>query len=291
MKSTSPGKLKGAELADLQCLISESLLDDSLAGHLEHVGISRPVVLQSIGELLSFGRLHGMAWTNDVIVRLVIHLSPPEAIRYDTFSRSPRWKLVKEYLEGALHLKSVITERLSRKIAEVLESLEIERDNSVSRFKDRLLERQKGRCGVCGIKFRSLERRIDLLKPHFESWEELTQPEVDHREPISGLGNNDPSNLQVLCRLCNWGKGFGLVPSALEEYEYAAVGVELVPRVYRARVAYLVMSRDGRCVVCDRTAVEVELTLGKVVSKGGYTISNLRTFCVDCSVESRNIKV
>lgn len=272
------------EVSDLQCLLAESLTDQNLGLALENAGLSASEVSQILLRFLSFKDVQQSALRSDLAIRVALHLSPPHAVRYNSLSPIPRWKLVSTYISVQLRIKSPHVERLSRRIAELLDRLEVERDLMLSAYRDRLIARQGNLCACCGFRFGSGSegRQDDLLKPYAESWEELTRPEVDHINPISGTGDNDFRNLQVLCRLCNWGKGFGLVPTATEELKYAAMSVEEIPRAHRARVFYLALARQRACFGCARDWRAMELTVEKVCDGGCLVLSNLRTICLEC---------
>ena len=122
----------------------------------------------------------------------------------------------------------------------------------------------------------------DPYKPYFESPDELLTMEVDHREAVSGLGTNIVDNLQLLCRLCNAGKGDGLGVDVRQEARFAGTPILDVPRSHRARMLFAVIDRDDRkCTVCE--SAETELTVRPVVRDGAYVRSNLYTVCFDCA--------
>jgi hypothetical protein len=121
----------------------------------------------------------------------------------------------------------------------------------------------------------------DAYKPYYEAPEELLRPEVDHIEAISALGTNTLSNLQVLCRLCNAGKGRGLGLNLRDEVRYAGTPIGEISRAHRCSLVYYVIRRDGqRCTRCDGTLDE--LTIRPIVDSGAIVRSNLRTVCTAC---------
>jgi 5-methylcytosine-specific restriction endonuclease McrA len=269
-------------LANLILLLSESILDERLVIDYEEVGLTSSSVTQCVHRFLSFDFTHLDSTQRDAVIRLVVHLSPPEAIIYDSLNPKPRWSLINNYILSSYGVNPEICERISRKIAVVLDVLETERRSEIRGFRDRLMQVQRGRCASCGFLFGKTASYIDLYKPYFESWDELTEAEVDHIKPVSGLGDNSLKNLQLLCRLCNWGKGFGLVPSALEEYRFAALPLASIERYHRSRCFYYVVSRDRKCQVCGSESNSLELTVRKINLPGPYAISNLRAICRNC---------
>lgn len=273
-------------LADLVFLLSEGILDERLVGVYDSIGLSNSSVTQCVHRFLSFDFAHLDSTQRDAVIRLAIHLSPPDAILYDSLNPKPRWSLIKSYMVNAYGVNEEICERIARKIAVILDVLETERRSEIRGFRDRLAQVQKGRCASCGFLFGRTLKYVDEYKPYFESWGELTEPEVDHVKPVSGLGDNSIGNLQLLCRLCNWGKGFGLVPTALEEYRFAALPIAAIERYHRSRCFYYVVSRDRKCQICGSEGTSVELTVRKVNLPGPYAISNLRAICRCCLDES-----
>jgi hypothetical protein len=126
-----------------------------------------------------------------------------------------------------------------------------------------LERRQNARCAVCGIPLVSGVR-----------------PRVDHILPISLRGLDDLSNFQLLCHLCNAGKGgYPHWIAAAPFFHVCKGGPDL-------RVRYCVLSRDESCCTqdtCDETARSSELRTVMVIGieKGGRVLfDNLRTVCV-----------
>jgi hypothetical protein len=270
------------KLVDLKLLLSESIIDQGLVSQFEGLGLSVLTVTQVVHRFLSFDLAHLSSTQRDAVIRLAIHLSPPEAIRYDAYTVKSRWMLIRDYISSNHLVNPDICERVSRKIAGILETLEIERNAASSGYKQKLFSIQKGRCRTCGFLFRSTQQYRDPYKPYYESWEELTTEEVDHKTPICGLGDNQLSNLQLLCRLCNWGKGVGIVPSAIEEYKFAAEDVASIDRYHRCRCFFNAVIRDRNCVVCGGSPETIELTVRKEICNGPYSTSNLRAICRSC---------
>jgi 5-methylcytosine-specific restriction endonuclease McrA len=126
---------------------------------------------------------------------------------------------------------------------------------------DRLIlqTRQKNRCGLCGSRL------------YFNK-----NPHVDHIVPISRLGTNKITNLQLLCSRCNLGKGAHLGwPLAAPFYED-----QISPKV-----RYFVLSRSkGNCQIpmCMNTSLNSELRINTKISRGEggrNTLDNLIAIC------------
>lgn len=64
-----------------------------------------------------------------------------------------------------------------------------------------VLERQGGRCNICGA---ALRRSSDVPK-HAFSKDRVTM-EIDHRVPVDRGGDSGPDNFQALCHYCNKSK-------------------------------------------------------------------------------------
>lgn len=216
-------------------------------------------------------------------IRLALHLAPRSAICYERSNPRPRWKLIFTHLVSTLGRDPSGAEALAREIALVLDSWDSER-SLVTGHLNYLMSRDGPQCRNCKVSFVSDPvslRNKDVYKPFFLAPDELLRPEVDHIEAISALGTNVLSNLQILCRLCNAGKGAGLGLDVREEIKYAGRMVESAPRSHRCKLVYYVIARDDRrCQQCGDDSDE--LTIRPIVMSGGLLRSNLRTVCVRC---------
>jgi 5-methylcytosine-specific restriction endonuclease McrA len=218
-------------------------------------------------------------------LRLALHLAPAAAINYDSGNPTARWRLVHDYLVSVFARDPDQTKVLARDIALVLDNWDRKRAD-VTRHRDFLIRRDGPYCAACQVRFLAsppvtLSARDDF-KPYYTSPEELLSIEVDHIEAISGLGTNVLSNLQLLCRLCNSGKGDGLGVEIRMEARYAGAQISEVPVAHRARMFYYVIDRDGHyCALCGSSGEE--LTVRPLVPTGGYIRSNLQAVCVDCA--------
>jgi hypothetical protein len=218
-------------------------------------------------------------------LRLALHLSPGRAVAYDPANPAPRHRLIETFITEHFGIEREEASPLARDVAHTLSVWDEDRASVIANA-DRLLQRQYHRCAHCGVDFRSAPWTLttkDAYKPYHEAREELLRPEVDHIEAISLLGTNDLANLQVLCRLCNLGKGDGLGISVREELTQARTPISLLPRGYRIRAFYATVLRDKkRCKMCDNSRSNSELTVRLRHAQGSYVRSNLHTVCVRC---------
>ena len=122
----------------------------------------------------------------------------------------------------------------------------------------------------------------DAHKPYYHSPEELRSLEVDHIDAVSALGTNAVENLQLLCRLCNWGKGDGLGVEVRAEAQYAGCAIRNVGMRHRAAMLYYTIERDaGMCGLCSSSSNE--LTVRPLLDSGCFVRSNLHAVCVECA--------
>jgi hypothetical protein len=222
-------------------------------------------------------------WKFELRLRLALHLAPVSAIKYDHANPTPRWELVRDHLVRHFERDPVECERLARDVAVTLENWEHER-RDVTAHRSFLIRRDGATCRHCHVRFGSTPvtvRTGDEFKPYFKSPDELLMMEVDHVEAISALGTNAVENLQLLCRLCNFGKGDGLGLDVRREAHYAGRSIAGIPIQHRATMLYYVIARDNRrCRRCD--GEDLELTIRPLVASGGFLRSNLQATCVAC---------
>jgi hypothetical protein len=217
-------------------------------------------------------------------LRLALHLAPASAIGYERSNPLPRWRLISDHLVSYFDRDRSQCESLAREIATLLDNWDRER-RAVAGHRAFLAQRDGPRCRNCRVEFGTAPRSLlvgDIYKPYVEAPDELLSVEVDHREAVSGLGTNAVENLQLLCRLCNGGKGDGLGLGVRQEARFAGVAVTEIPRAHRCRMLYYVLERDRcRCFQCgdDR---DNELTIRPLIETGAFVRSNMRTVCFGC---------
>ena len=218
-------------------------------------------------------------------IRLAVHLSPRSALAYDRSDTRPRWRIIHKHLVDNFQRDPLSSEPLARAVAVVLDNWDRAREQ-VTNHRTTLLRRDGNRCKHCHVEFSRTPTPDSVLikdefKPYFRSPEELLTPEVDHVESVSTLGTNALSNLQILCRLCNAGKGDGLGINTRDEIKFAVHALEDFPIAHRCRLIYYVISRDNNaCTSCGSD--DQELTIRPIIAEGALVRSNLRTVCTLC---------
>lgn len=124
-----------------------------------------------------------------------------------------------------------------------------------------LERRQGGRCACCGTILTS-----------------AIQPHIDHVRPIMLGGDDDTSNMQILCEQCNLGKG------ALLHWVMAAPWFSIQTQI-TARSRYCTLARHrSRCshAQCSNTAQTSELHVSLRIPRalGGRPVfDNLQVLC------------
>ncbi|WP_158056013.1 HNH endonuclease [Halorussus halophilus] len=210
-------------------------------------------------------------------LRLAMHLCPAEAIDYKKTNPLPRHEIIRDYLTNELGYDRNIVDRLSRDLHNILDSWDAQR-GTVAHQKDTLLTDQEYRCANCHISFRGTKFTGDCIR---ELGPDKPIPHIDHIEPVSSFGTNDPDNLQILCSFCNRGKGRGLGVDVKKEMKYAASNITDIPEKHRMEVYYYVInSNDSECAICG--GKDCFLTIRKVQDGGGFARSNLEAICLDC---------
>lgn len=246
---------------------------------------------QRIGKALKLDRLLERNYIFQMKLRLAMHLSPKEAIEYDSKNPISRDELIKKYLETNFTLCSQTADSFARELAVVLRNYDLSR-KSTRHHMDVLLARQVYKCASCNLDFQddsrvTLEEEkgeegTDLFKPYYygEGPSFWMLPEVDHIEPVSGFGSNTLDNLQVLCALCNRGKDDGFGVKIVNERKYAADDIFRIPHAHRIRMFYYRLEMDDyTCTMCKN---KKELTVRKIHEDGGFLLSNVYSVCYDC---------
>ncbi|WP_084968982.1 HNH endonuclease [Prescottella equi] len=218
-------------------------------------------------------------------LRLALQLAPVGAIAYQQQNPVPRWRIIHDHLtEEYVDVDSNLLETLARRIAVTLTSWQTQRA-STTPLRREVVRRAKNRCHACHFDFAQRSSpallELDHYKPYFLSPEELTSQEIDHILAISGVGTNDLTNLQLLCRWCNSGKGDGLGVDIRQEARFAAVATADIPRSHIATLFYLVLARDE--FLCTHCQGGNELTIRRSHEDRGFVASNLRATCYQCA--------
>lgn len=266
-----------ASLLDRMALGSRSTWDED-AGESRFAlsrALARLSLNEEIEEHLNF----------EVRLRLAMHLSPANALAYNPANPSSRVALIRDYLISDLNVPEEGAEELAKDVSRLLYLWDEERE-PLGKLRQRSLAKKALNCAHCRVSMDSVHHahiaeRRDEYKPLFMDLAWLT-PELDHIDAVSALGTNSPTNLQLLCRFCNRGKGSGLGMRVETEMAHAGTHVNQQSAGHRATMLYYVILRDHReCQACG--CVDKELTIRPIQDRGGYIRTNLRTYCYSCA--------
>ena len=270
----------------LRNVIDMLVLSDSIVGD-ELVESLRAPAFSFVETFLKSRSLVERDQRQRLRLKLALHLAPPEAIAYEVVNPTPRWKLVEQHLIDNLGRSTVEVVMLSKEVAATLKSWQEERQG-VAGFKADLLQRDGSTCRACHIEFDSNSAKsivtADPYKPYFDAdpSSPMNCATVDHVEPVSGFGSNNLDNLQLLCRLCNQGKGAFDPPLLKHEAEFAALPIEQIRWGHRAKLLYFALEAgEFSCALCGTS--DAELTARKVTLRGAIVSTNLQAVCYACT--------
>lgn len=231
----------------------------------------------------------------DLAVRLRVALSlcPADALTHRRSDRVSRLEKIERHLANEDLVPAEFVSRLAEAIDRTLDAWQVERVN-VTSHREKLLERDGGRCQACRVSFDEDPcdaPSVKLRDPFKLVWIDPGRrlfPTVDHREPVSRFGTNELENLWLLCRFCNEGKGDGSPMLLKHELDFAtllpwtsldAPGNSLV--VHSGRLVYRVLARHQfMCGHCGSR--DAELVIRKERERGLAVLSNLTSVCADC---------
>jgi len=256
----------------------------------------KSLILDFLSDILKLPTIESSIRETEMRLRIALHFSCSAAINFDNAStNSTRWGLIKDHLVGNLAFSNDHdAERIARLVARVLDDWDISRIRGLQTSKNRLLKKQNYLCACCHLNFSDPTRlqkeedlalcnKADQFKPYFDDdgVSSAMAPHVDHKTVVSKDGTNQSDNLQVLCALCNFGKGAnsGIRPS--KELDYCCLPVNEIPRSHRmALLFYRLMMDENSCTKCGSKTNE--LTVRKVHEEGLVALTNLRTLCYYC---------
>lgn len=257
---------------------------------LDHRQVSR-FAISSFADALKLSSQFDRSVEADLKLRLALHLCPADAANWDSTSSQSRVEVIANYIEGSFGFQQEAATDLARAVAATLRAWETRRATLASRAKS-ILGRQNGKCSACHVKIdrnrilaeeKKTAAQLDPYKPYslspgVRSW---LVAEVDHKDPVSVFGTNDWSNLQVLCRLCNAGKGDGTLLSTKHEFDHCHKEISTVKDSHRRRLMYCRIEMDNfECTNCRSNSNE--LTVRKRFEKGSLVLSNLLAICYNC---------
>lgn len=177
-------------------------------------------------------------------LRLAMHFSPIDAIQYDDTNDNTRKELLEEHLVNNFNKNKEDASILARAIIEIFELKEDPR-KGVSQHNEKLLDIQKYKCKHCNVKIID-EKGTFKVKSKFMTDEyklymypkkdligniELLTVEVDHIKPVSSLGDNNISNLQALCKLCNQAKSNLITLKTIDEIKFATESLTEIKKI------------------------------------------------------------
>ena len=219
-------------------------------------------------------------------LRLALHFAPAEALRYKRTNPTPRHQIIAGYLEAEFERPREVSLAVAREVTRLLERWEEERV-AVGGYLGALQLRDGPRCRNCRADLSNVAQARSILtgdtyKPYHADPDEYFRPEVDHREAVSSFGRNRLDNLQILCRLCNLGKGRGLGLAVEREVKWSGAQPSSIPLGHRGSMVYYVIARArSRCGDCGQE--DEEMTIRPIRLGGCFARTNLKSVCYDCA--------
>jgi hypothetical protein len=253
-----------------------------------------PTELNSIEEFLFADQKHR---ARDAVLGIALHLTPQQALEKERGVEDPvgpfdsklePYQIIRKHLIENYEFDKDTARDIGDKLGQIWRDW-FEDDRSMpnaSVIKSKLKNDQRNRCANCNVKLEDEYQAAsfvndDQFKPLHQFKRSQTTAELDHIEPLSQFGRNNPSNFQVLCRFCNQGKGDSKNISILEQLEKSERPIKLIDPEYRREMFYAVTANTEVCSECGNKAVE--LTIRDNNHNGCYTVSNLKTVCVNCA--------
>lgn len=255
----------------------------------------KTLLLDFLSDALKLPSIEYSIKESEMRLRIALHFSCPDAVNFiNGATSSTRWGLIKNHVEKNFKFTSDEAENIARLAAKVLDDWDTTRKSSLQTRRNKLLQRQNYRCACCKLNFNdkirigkeeelSLNDIADPYKPYFDG-DGVTlamSPQVDHKTVVSKDGTNKSDNLQVLCGLCNQGKGAnsGIRPS--RELNYCYLEIKDIPRGHRMSLLFYRLMMDQS--ICSTCGSDVnELTVRKIHEDGLIGLTNLKSICYIC---------
>jgi hypothetical protein len=254
----------------------------------------KSILLNFLSDNLRLPNIENSIRQSEMRLRVALHFACPSAIVFDNGKTTlTRWGIIKKYILNNFTFTEEEAEKVSRLVAKVLDDWDISRKRGLQNNKFKLLENQKYLCACCHLSFSDKDRitleeslalseSSDPYKPYFDETSlDSMLPQVDHKTVVSKDGTNQTDNLQVLCGLCNLGKGAnsGIRPS--KELEYGHLPIADIPRSHRMNLIYYRIMMDN--CICNNCKSNInELSIRKIHDEGLIVLTNLQAVCYQC---------
>lgn len=226
------------------------------------------------------------------VLRLLVERARPLALPASLWARpiTATTSIPTEAREHLARLGIDTTEKRVKAAQQLYAQFVIERRKIPVTEKD--LTAQGYRCGYCGLAFCDEEvgaagltspfgargpAKADRFKPHWHSDEHRT-PTIDHVWPVKLYGDNDRSNLRVICRGCNEGKANFLAVAQTRPFIGLPVRAQLTGTLpIPLELFFAQIWREPQCSRTGRHAHETELTVDLHDPRGAVVLDNLIT--------------
>jgi len=257
-----------------------------------------PTELEALEEFLLTDRKHR---ARAAVLGLALHITPQQALEKEREGKDAvgpfdselePYQMIRKHLRENCEFDEDAARDIGNKLGQIWRDW-FEDDRSIpnaSVIKSKLKNDQNSRCANCKVRLDNEHKAAsfqnnDQFKPLHQFKRNQTDAELDHIEPLSQFGGNTPSNFQVLCRFCNQGKGKAKHIPIINQLEKSTQSIRKIDPGYRREIFYAVTANAEVCSECGNKAAE--LTIRQKQDDGCYTVSNLKTVCVNCAYERK----